>query len=181
MTTESAVLSKPAGNTKPRDRRLGLQALLLAVVVPGLLAGCATVRPPVANMEGQAWSGRLSLQIDEDPPRHAGAAFELAGNPSVGTLQLLSPLGQIVASARWDGNGAWLQQGNHEQPYPDADSLISSATGAPLPLATLFAWLRGEAAPLEGWAVDLSRHADGRLTARRTHPLPAVQLRLVFQ
>ena len=171
----------PSGAAHPRDRRLWLQALLLAVGAPGLLAGCATPRPPMVSEDGQLWSGRLSLQIEEDPPRHVSAGFELAGNADRGTLQLLSPLGQIVASARWDINGAWLQQGANEQHYPDTDSLIASATGTPLPLRPLFAWLQGQPTMLDGWTVDLSRHADGRLTARRHQPLPAVQLRLVFQ
>lgn len=181
MTAPTPTLNAPAGAVSMRHRRFWLQALLLAGGAPGLLAGCATPRPPLTTEDGHAWSGRLSLQIDEDPPRHLSAGFELAGNPDMGTLQLLSPLGQIVASARWDRHGAWLRQGTNEQHHPDTDSLIAAATGAPLPLRPLFDWLRGEPAPLEGWAVDLSGHADGRLTARRSHPLPAVQLRLVFQ
>ncbi len=181
MIAAPKTLNALAGAVTQRDRRFWLQALLVAGGAPGLLAGCATPRPPLAPEGGHAWSGRLSLQIDEDPPRHVSAGFELAGNADIGTLQLLSPLGQIVASARWDRNGAWLQQGGNEQHYPDTDTLIASATGAPLPLRPLFAWLQGEPALLDGWPVDLSRHADGRLTARRSHPMPTVQLRLVFQ
>jgi len=32
-----------------------------------------------------------------------------------------------------------------------------------------------------GWRADLSQHANGRITARRTEPPPQAELRLVFE
>jgi outer membrane lipoprotein LolB len=32
-----------------------------------------------------------------------------------------------------------------------------------------------------GWQADLTRQAEGRITARRSAPLPTAELRVVFQ
>jgi outer membrane lipoprotein LolB len=44
----------------------------------------------------------------------------------------------------------------------------------------MFDWLRGRDTRADGWEADLSRHAQGRVSARRTLPLPEAQLRLIF-
>jgi len=54
------------------------------------------------------------------------------------------------------------------------------ATGTPIPMPALFDWLRGQNAVIDGWQADLSMLAQGRLTAQRLHPAPAVQLRVVL-
>lgn len=147
-----------------------------------VLIGCAVPQPPMrdASAPSDRWSGRLALQIDGDPPQHFSAGFELSGQPTQGELRLVSPLGQVVASARWTPDAAWLQRGADQQRYTDMNELTATVTGTALPLEPLFRWLRGEAAEVEGWQADLSRHAEGRLLARRTQPLPTVQLRMVF-
>ncbi|WP_180682621.1 lipoprotein insertase outer membrane protein LolB [Tepidicella baoligensis] len=147
-----------------------------------LLTGCAVPPPPLrdASFPSDRWTGRLALQIDSDPPQHFSAGFELSGQAAQGELRLVSPLGQVVASARWTSEAAWLQRGNDQQRYADMNDLTAAVTGTALPLEPLFRWLRGEAAEVEGWQADLSRHAEGRLLARRLQPLPAVQLRMVF-
>ena len=61
------------------------------------------------------------------------------------------------------------------------DDLTTELGGAPLPVRALFGWLRGQAVSAAGWNVDLSRHADGRITARRDTPAPAAELRVVFE
>ena len=60
----------------------------------------------------------------------------------------------------------------------DMAVLTQALTGTPLPLEALFDWLRGQATPASGWAVDLSAHAEGRLIAQRREPLPTAELRL---
>ena len=57
----------------------------------------------------------------------------------------------------------------------------SEATGAPLPVASLFDWLAGKPTPVPGWEADVSQVAEGRLRARRTEPPPPADLRLVFE
>ncbi|KJS72817.1 MAG: hypothetical protein JM57_05760 [Comamonadaceae bacterium BICA1-1] len=133
-----------------------------------------------ASPELTLWSGRLALTIESDPVQHFSASFELQGNAESGSLSLSSPLGQRLALAQWDAQQALLQHNGRSTPYANMDELSAALTGVALPLPALFAWLRGQPAELEGWQADLSRHAQGRLQARRWQPAPAVELRLVL-
>ena len=60
------------------------------------------------------------------------------------------------------------------------DALTRQATGAELPITSIFLWLAGEDASAQGWTADLRRLAQGRLEARRSVPAPAMELRLVL-
>lgn len=174
-------MTRPQTPTAVGYRRRQAIAAAATLFGSAWLMGCATPPKPTVPEGAEAWAGRLSLQIDSDPPQHFSAGFELSGSERQGELVLSSPLGQQVASAQWGAAGAWLVQGELRQGYPDMDSLTAATTGTALPLGALFRWLRGEASRVDGWEADLSRHADGRLTARRTSPEPRVQLRIVFQ
>jgi len=168
-----------------RRRAVGWSSVLLALV---LNAGCASVTPPrsepTASLGGEQamahWSGRLSLQIASDPPQAFHAAFELRGNAQAGELSLLSPLGTLVATARWQPGSAELLRSNSSQSYPDLASLTAGLTGTAVPVAALFDWLHGEATEADGWSVDLSDTGSGRLRARRHQPLPDASLRLIL-
>lgn len=149
----------------------------LAGVTAWWLGGCATTNPPV----GPLWTGRFALRVQSDPPQSASAGFELEGEPAAGTLRILSPLGQTLATARWSDQGATLIRGEEELRYATLNALTEALTGTALPVAPLFAWLRGEAVAADGWTVDLSAHEQRRLVAQRHHPLPAATLRLVFE
>lgn len=154
--------------------------LWLAVPLALLLGACATPRPaPVAGQDH--WSGRLALLVDSNPPRSYSASFELLGSPQAGELLLNSPLGQTLASVRWSPEGAELLQGAQRVQRASLDELTTELAGTALPVAALFGWLRGQDVPAGGWVVDLSRQADGRLSARREQPQPQAQLRIVFQ
>jgi outer membrane lipoprotein LolB len=74
-----------------------------------------------------------------------------------------------------------LQQGERIQTFADMPGLLQAATGAALPLNAVFDWLKGNPASSPGWDVDLSQHAQGRIRAHRSTPLPAVQLLIVLQ
>lgn len=165
----------------PRTRRAWTTRRTLVCWAAAILSGCALPPKPTAPAGENAWSGRLALHILSEPAQHLSAGFELSGSAEQGELRLLSPLGQTVAAARWSPQGAWLERGDERRAYPDTQALTAELTGTPLPLSPLFAWLRGQPAPVAGWEVDLSQHADGRLRAQRLHPAPTVQLRLVFQ
>ncbi|WP_371809251.1 lipoprotein insertase outer membrane protein LolB [Aquabacterium sp. A08] len=165
----------------PAGRRHWLRAAL-ALAVATLSACALPPKPPTPGMaDGDAWSGRLALHIESEPAQHLSAGFELSGTPTQGELHLLSPLGQTLASAHWTPQGAWLQRGPQRRDYPDTDTLTTELTGTSLPLAPLFDWLRGQPTAVDGWTVDLTQHAQGRLRAQRQTPAPGVQLRLVFQ
>lgn len=157
-----------------------------------MLAGCASVgqRAP----EGaQTLSGKLSVRVDATdaaPARSESGNFELKGTPEAGQLNLSSPLGTVIAQARWSGQRAWLATSQGETAYPDLDTLTQEMLGERLPVAALFDWLRGRPWPGAashphdggagfeqlGWAVDLARFGEGWISARRAQA-PAVLVR----
>jgi outer membrane lipoprotein LolB len=148
-----------------------------------LIAGCA--RPYSANQafssQSEAYGGRLSLQVASEPPQSFSGSFDLKGNGGSGELTLISPLGNVVGVLRWAPGEAALDSGNGKvQRFASIDELMLQATGASIPVEALFAWLRGEPANVSGWSADLSRHADGRVFARRVQPAPETELRLVL-
>lgn len=158
----------------------------LCVATLLLAAGCAS--PPSAtpmtvsatDQTGSGpWSGRLSLQVDSEPPQGFHAGFELLGNAQTGELRLYSPLGSALASAQWDAGSALLLRGDEWHSYPDIESLTAALTGAALPVATLFEWLQGRATEVPGWSVELGP-SDGRVRARRLEPAPSATLRLIL-
>ena len=169
-------------------------AVAIGLLTAGLLGGCASVgqRAP----EGVATlSGKLSVRVDATaatPARSESGNFELKGTPENGQLDLSSPLGQVMAQARWSGRRAWLTTSQGEIAYPDLDALTQEMLGESLPVAALFDWLRGRpwsGAPSQpneapanpgfrqlGWSVDLARFPDGLISAQRAQA-PAVIVR----
>lgn len=172
----NALHHRPAGSVPQARRSRAADSRRQAVLALLLLcAGCAS-RPP----RQVQWAGRLSLQVRSEPAQSFSAAFELEGHARQGRLQLNSPLGTALAQARWGPDQAILQSGGDTRSYPNVEDLMLSATGAALPLAALFDWLEGRPTPVAGWIADLSGLPQGRLLARRSDPLPAVDLRIVL-
>lgn len=166
--------------------RGGAGALLAA-----LLTACAT--PPASD--GLPWtSGRLSVRVEAaagKPASSATAAFDLRGNAEQGELRLNSPLGTVMASARWAGDGAVLATGQGEARYPDLETLSREALGEVLPLRAFPDWLAGRpwagaaSTPRPdgfeqlGWRVSLVAFAQGSLEAvRDAAPMTVVRVRL---
>jgi outer membrane lipoprotein LolB len=132
-------------------------------------------------LNNEFWSGRISLQVQSEPAQSFSASFELKGRPERGELSLISPLGSVLGVLRWSPGEAMLDSGNGKiQRFASVDELMAQATGAAVPLAALFAWLQGEPASASGWSADLSRHAQGRISAKRTEPAPQADLRVVL-
>ena len=147
--------------------------LNIALAGAGLavLAGCVQLPPaPDLGADRQAWSGRLSLQVQSEPPQAFSASFELKGSPRQGELRLSSPLGNTLLAARWSGAEALLYTGSETRRFKSIDELIEQSTGAPLPVSALFAWLNGSEGKATGWQVDLTRQPEGRISARQTAP-----------
>jgi outer membrane lipoprotein LolB len=86
-----------------------------------------------------------------------------------------------VANVIWSATGAEMRQGDRITRRASLDELTAELGGAAVPVSALFGWLRGEQPQVQGWEADLSHHADGRITARRTQPLPLAELRVVFE
>ena len=144
-----------------------------------LLAGCATPQrsaPPGV----QSWTGRMALTVEGQASQSFSAGFELQGRPEAGELTLTNPLGGTVAVLSWAPGSARLRSNGSTRDFPSLEALAEEATGAPLPVASLFDWLAGKPTPVPGWEPDLSQVAEGRLRARRTDPPPPADLRLVF-
>jgi outer membrane lipoprotein LolB len=145
----------------------------------GFWVGCASTPP--TPIHSNHWSGRLVLTIQTQPPERHSAAFELMGSAAQGELSLLNPLGTTVAQARWMPALAQLQQGERIQTFTSMPELLQVATGAALPLASVFEWLQGIPSHTPGWEVDLTQHSQGRIRAHRNLPEPTVELLIVLQ
>ena len=172
--------------------RLHLAAALLVAL---LAAGCASVPNSGGVAEGETLSGRLAVRVDGvdgAAPRSVSAAFELQGSPRSGRLNLSTPLGSVMAQARWAPGTVVLATPQGEQRFADLDALTREVLGESLPLAALFDWLRGRpwpgasstvtVAPAEpgfeqlGWVVSLAHFDDAWIAARRERA-PVVTVR----
>ena len=184
----------------PLDRWRTPWALCLSL----LLLACATPSPPPVPVDSAGMlSGRLAVVVSgpdsnnatggqPTPAQSLSAAFELRGSSQAGSLDLISPLGSIMARAVWSPAGAHLQSSRGSQRYEDIASLTRDMLGESLPVETWFDWLRGrpwvgapssknEAPAPEGfsqmgWQVDLSRFAQSVIVAERERA-PRVLLR----
>ena len=156
--------------------RLNLPRRHLLLTAALLGSGCASRRPS----DGRFWSGRISMQVQSEPPQSFSASFELSGSAEQGQLLLQSPLGTAVASARWNASEAVLHSGQEARLFRSMDELLLQTTGAALPLPALFDWLAGQQTAVAGWLTDLSKMAEGRLIAQRQSPAPALQLRIIL-
>lgn len=155
-------------------------ALTIAIV---LIAGCAhTTRAKGPNdPDAPLWQGRLLLTVRSEPVQAFSADFELQGTPLAGELAFFSPLGSTVARLQWGSDGAHLQSSGQTQDFDSLDALTLHTTGAVLPVASLFAWLKGEESDTPGWQVDLQGLPNGRLSAQRTAPEPPAQLKIILE
>jgi outer membrane lipoprotein LolB len=170
------------------------RALGAALLAASLLAACASV-PHEDAATRESLSGRLAVRVDGAdgiPSRSENAAFELSGDPQAGRLDLSTPLGSIVARARWSPGSVVLATPQGERSFVDLDALTREVLGESVPVAALFDWLRGRPWPGAasrpnpddvdpgfaqlGWTVSLARFDQGWVTARRERP-PAVTVR----
>lgn len=163
-----------------------ITALLAALV----LAACAVV--PQAPVAGITLSGRLAVHVDGvdgGAARSMSAAFELQGDPQAGHLNLSTPLGNVVAQARWAPGSVVLITPKGERAFADLNALTHEVLGESVPVAALFDWLQGRPWPGAasvattapgfeqlGWVVSLAGFDDALIAARREHP-PVVTLR----
>ena len=155
-------------------------AIFFAALV--LIAGCAT--PARDSIQGKpehpVWRGRLAVQVKSEQPQSFSAGFELTGTPVLGELTLYTPLGSTVAALSWSSQTAIMRAKGEIRHFESLDTLIKEAVGTEIPVVALFAWLAGDNMKVAGWNADLSQHASGRITARRSAPAPEAELRLVL-
>jgi len=179
-------------------------AWVVSALAIALLQGCATAPKPLA---GPVYSGRIAVRSDAAPPqaaRSVSGQFELSGGPANGQLLLTSPIGTLVARARWKAaddavastRGAAdieLEADGRTSRYDNFDEMTRAALGESLPLAAMFDWLSGRPWPGSpaafdadrkafeqlGWRVDRSRFdSDALIAADRPLPPPALHVRV---
>ena len=155
---------------------------LPVLIAPFFIAGCAHTVPVkgVNDAQNKSWSGRISLQIESDPPQAFFAGFELTGQADRGELTLSTPIGSVLGVLRWSPGEATLQSGGDVKRYASVDALLEQTTGAAVPITALFDWLAGINTRLNGWTADLSRQDAGRIEALRSEPAPPTRLRIVL-
>jgi outer membrane lipoprotein LolB len=158
-----------------------LRAWLAAALCALLLAACAVPPRTPAAPGVQVWTGRLALTVEGQQNQSFSAGFELKGAPATGELSLFNPLGGTIAVLAWSPGTATLRANGSTREFPSLEALAQEATGAPLPVASLFDWLAGKPTAVEGWEADVSQVAEGRLRARRSAPPPPADLRVVFE
>ena len=177
---------------------MSLPTRLTALLAALMLVACATTQQRDATLGGDTLSGRLAVRVEATPEaaaRSENAAFELQGNAQAGRLNLSTPLGSVVAQARWAPGSVVLATPQGERNFSDLDALTREILGESLPVGALFDWLRGRpwpgapsvatAAPTEpgfeqlGWVVSLARFNEGWVTARRDlSPVVTVRAKL---
>ena len=169
-------LDRPAPGAKAV---LFLCTLLLATF---FIAGCAhnTGAAVLNDPKNAIWAGRISLQVQSDPPQSFFAGFELKGTPDKGDLTLVSPIGSVIGVMRWSPGEAVLESGREVRSFASVDALLAQVTGAAIPVTALFAWLEGTNTSQYGWTADLSQQSTGRITAKRVDPAPQAELRIVL-
>ena len=187
---------------RPRFESLPLRAVVLAFTV--LVAACTTVPPVAPAGPSDVLSGRLALRVEplaSEAPRSVSAAFDLRGDSRAGTLGLSTPLGSMLAQARWSPAEVVLTTPRETRRFASLDELTREALGESVPIEAWFDWLRGRpwpgaaSAPLDaatsppsdppapgfrqlGWRVDLSRFDAGTIAATRESPAPVVTVRI---
>jgi outer membrane lipoprotein LolB len=165
-------------------RLAGLTRFWIALATVLVMTACAQTpraRDSASEASSSSWSGRLALQIESDPQQYSSAAFELKGNSANGELSLFTPLGGTLAVMAWAPGSATLRtSANDNRSFESLDALVTQATGTAVPVTALFDWLAGTDTSVAGWQADLSQLTGGRIVARRSTPLPVVQLRIVL-
>jgi outer membrane lipoprotein LolB len=167
-----------------RALRRGRQASWWLAAAALSLAACSSLQP--APPSAQSISGWLSVRVESEPPKSVSAAFELRGTPQAGELDLSTPLGSLMARARWSPGDVVLATPKQEKRYADLDALTHDVLGESLPVPALFDWLNGKpwsgapSRPLDGergfaqlgWVVSLAHFEDGAVEAHREQPPP---------
>lgn len=161
------------------------RCLIASTLCLSVLTACTAPTPVQAPTESgtHTWSGRLGLQIHDAAAQDSSfsGSFHLRGNEQQGTLDIYSPLGSQIAKLQWKVGAAQLQQGQQIFYSESLRDLLAQSLGTELPVEALFLWLQGKAATAQGWQADLSRYADGRITAQRNNPTPPATLRVILQ
>ena len=156
---------------------------LLGLLFLAWITGC-TQPAQIARLDNDSgdgvWSGRIALQVQDQPSQSFAALFELHGSAHSGGLVLTNPLGNRLAQLDWRDGHAQLTTAQETRTSDSLDALLEELTGTRLPSAALFDWLKGLQTTAPGWRADLSTLSQGRIVAHRDDPAPPVILRIAL-
>lgn len=177
---------------------------LACLGVLALVAGCATPQRIGGTEPAFERVGRFAVTVKsvDAPVRAAQGGFSWHDTGAVLRLDLLSPMGNVLARIRVEPGRAELVRSNGDRQLASSpDELLEQVWGHAVPVAGLRAWIQGRAQPgtpeaalvrdeqgqitsirQDGWDVALSGYdAQGptRLTLSRRDPAAAVRLQLV--
>ena len=135
----------------PRPTSLSRWRLVVAsAAFAALAAACTTVPPAPPATGADVLSGRLALRVESvgaEAPRAVSAAFDLRGDSRAGTLGLSTPLGSMLAQARWSPDEVVLTTPRETRRFASLDALTREALGESVPIEAWFDWLRGRPWP----------------------------------
>ena len=169
-------------NTHGVSTRLRTALLPTILFATFFIASCAhkSEASGINDMNTGVWTGRISLQIQSEPPQDFFTGFELKGQTERGELILTSPFGSVLGVMRWSSDEATLESAGEVKRFASVDALLQHTTGAAVPMAGLFDWLAGKDTSISGWTADFSKRDTGRIDATRTDPAPQTRLRIVL-
>ncbi|HSC63187.1 MAG TPA: lipoprotein insertase outer membrane protein LolB [Caldimonas sp.] len=135
----------------PRPTLVAPAWRVVALASAALAAACTTVPPAGPAAAADVLSGRLALRVEPvaagEAPRSMSAAFDLRGDPRAGTLGLSTPLGSLLAQARWSPAEVVLTTPRETRRFASLDELTREALGESVPIEAWFDWLRGRPWP----------------------------------
>lgn len=174
-------------------RRLGLLTLASALSAcshlaavphrladaPGITASGTDEAAPRLALQGQLSIKLLAWQ--DLPAKGLSLGFFFSGHTDQGLLDLMTPLGTLMAQVGWHADEAWVVSQEGRQTYADLDELSRQTLGEALPLRSLVHWMQGQPDPTQpsttddqagvfeqaGWRIDTRELAEQRIQATR--------------
>lgn len=136
--------------------------------------------PPRLSLQGQ-----LSIKLfawQSLPAKGLSLGFFFSGHTDQGLLDLMTPLGTLMAQVGWQADQAWVVTQDGRQAYATLDELSHQTLGEALPLRSLVHWMQGQPDPAQastatddpwvfeqaGWRIDAREHAEQRIQATRS-------------
>lgn len=172
-----------------------LSLLCLACAVSACSHLVAAPHPPAnatdtGTSNGAATPARLALQGQLSikllawqnlPAKGLSLGFFFSGHTDQGLLDLMTPLGTLMAQVGWHADEAWVVNQEGRQTFADLDELSRQTLGEALPLRHLVHWMQGQPDPGQpssltdqpgvfeqaGWRIDTREFAEQRIQATR--------------
>ncbi len=159
--------------------------------------------PSSSKKSSQLWDGRFAVKVSGKDSRNGGSgAFTLSHEAQTDILDIRNPMGGAMAKITINASGAKLEDGDKIFEAHDADALLQSYTGLPLPARGLSKWLNGEArvgAPAsierdnqlraqkiiqDGWTMAFQwteKNQIKKLDLTRKSPSGLIEIKIVFE